>query len=73
MIIPIRCFTCGKVIANLWEPYQEIKKRFESSTQEKITQELVKKLNLKRGCCKRMLICHVEVIDQRLKYNKVKV
>jgi len=23
MIIPIRCFTCGKVIAHLWEPYLE--------------------------------------------------
>ena len=21
MIIPIRCFTCGKVIGNKWEPY----------------------------------------------------
>lgn len=23
MIIPIRCFTCGKVIANKWETYEE--------------------------------------------------
>ena len=23
MIIPIRCFTCGKVLAHLWEPYIE--------------------------------------------------
>lgn len=23
MIIPIRCFTCGKSIAHLWEPYIE--------------------------------------------------
>lgn len=23
MIIPIRCFTCGKVLAHLWEPFQE--------------------------------------------------
>jgi DNA-directed RNA polymerase I, II, and III subunit RPABC5 len=23
MIIPIRCFTCGKVVADLWEPYME--------------------------------------------------
>ncbi len=23
MIIPIRCFTCGKVVAHLWEPYLE--------------------------------------------------
>ena len=24
MIIPVRCFTCGKVIGNLWERYQEL-------------------------------------------------
>jgi DNA-directed RNA polymerase I, II, and III subunit RPABC5 len=23
MIIPVRCFTCGKVLAHLWEPYLE--------------------------------------------------
>lgn len=23
MIIPIRCFTCNKVVAHLWEEYQE--------------------------------------------------
>ena len=71
MIIPVRCLTCGKVIANLWEPYIEVKKRFESSTVEKISEELEKTLNLKRYCCKRMLICHVEIIDELLKYDKV--
>ena len=63
--------TCNKVIAHLWKPYQEIKQRFESSTQEKITQELEKTLKLKRYCCKRMLICHVELIDELLKYEKI--
>ena len=23
MIIPVRCFTCGKVLGNMWEFYQE--------------------------------------------------
>lgn len=22
MIVPVRCFNCGKVLAHLWEPYQ---------------------------------------------------
>ena len=25
MIIPVRCFTCGKVIGNKWEKYLEYK------------------------------------------------
>jgi len=24
MIIPVRCFTCGKILANLWPQYQSI-------------------------------------------------
>lgn len=70
MIIPIRCFTCGKVIANLWKVYTETKERFESSTQDVVTRELEKRLNLKRFCCKTMLVCHVEIIDELLEYNK---
>ena len=23
MIVPVRCFNCGKVLADLWEPYLE--------------------------------------------------
>ena len=71
MIIPIRCFTCNKVIGHLWEKYEETKKRFESSTPEKITEELQKSLKLKRICCKRMLTGHVEIIDELLKYDKL--
>lgn len=72
MIIPVRCFTCGKAIGHLWDKYIEVKERYESSSQEKITEELSKAVNLKRYCCKRMLVCNVNIIDELLKYNKVK-
>ena len=26
MIIPIRCFTCNKVIANKWKTYEKLRK-----------------------------------------------
>ena len=30
MIIPIRCFTCGKLIAHLWEKYEdELQKEYD--------------------------------------------
>lgn len=29
MIIPVRCFTCGKVLANKWEYYQRRVKELE--------------------------------------------
>ena len=31
MIIPVRCFTCGKVLGNLWEKYnEELQKSYNS-------------------------------------------
>ena len=63
MIIPIRCFTCNKVIANKWNTYCKLKEEnIEGS-------EIFKKLGLDKYCCQRMLLSHVEVIDTLLKYS----
>ena len=36
MIIPVRCFTCGKVIGNKWETYQQkIREYREEDSQDK--------------------------------------
>jgi len=34
MIIPVRCFTCGKVLANKWEFYQEEVRRLKMENGE---------------------------------------
>ncbi len=34
MIIPIRCFTCGKVVSHLWEPYLEKVQKIALETRE---------------------------------------
>jgi len=62
MIIPIRCFTCGKVTGDKWEPYQEMLK---NGICEK---DALDKLGLKRYCCRRILLTHVELIDKMLMY-----
>lgn len=62
MIIPIRCFTCGKITGDKWEPYQEMLK---NGICEK---EALDKLGLKRYCCRRILLTHVELIDKMLNY-----
>mgnify|MGYP001311297296 FL=1 len=65
MIIPVRCFTCGKVIGNVWDKYNEL---IEIQSVEKTLDDL--KLN--RICCRRMIITHVNLIDDLIKYNKQK-
>ena len=60
MLIPIRCFTCGKVMADIADYYEKEKGKIEEPTEinsvyknfEKIhTGHILDKLGLKRYCC----------------------
>jgi DNA-directed RNA polymerase subunit N (RpoN/RPB10) len=50
MSIPIRCYTCGKVIANKWE-------KFITYTDK---EQAFKDLKIERYCCKRMLLTNID-------------
>lgn len=64
MIIPVRCFTCGKVVGNKWEKYQEL-----LETNEYQKNEILDILDLKKYCCRRMILTHVELIEKLLNYS----
>lgn len=57
MIIPVRCFTCGKVIGGL---YEEFLRRVQMGEKP---MEVLDSLGLDRYCCRRMFLTHVELID----------
>ncbi len=76
MIIPIKCFTCGKVLADKYQFYKtEVKKRKISETIEEdnviyLTKDFIDKtpegevmdiLKLKKYCCRRHLLTHVDI------------
>ena len=63
MIIPIRCFSCGKPIAGYAE---ELKTRLKKGEK---ADEVFKEMGITRYCCKRMLTAHVDLLDDVLKYN----
>ena len=58
MLIPVRCFTCGNLIADKFDDYQTKLKAGEDP--EKVLNEL----QINRNCCRRMLLTTVETIQQ---------
>lgn len=64
MIIPIRCFSCGKPIAHLWEKFKE--KIAKGEKAEKVLDEL----GLKRYCCRQMFLGHEDYIQLVAKFKK---
>jgi len=81
MIIPIKCFTCGNVIANKYRYYQQqvrkkklakrgngesidldkvlyLTKEFTDKTAEG---EVLDELNMKKMCCRRHFLTHVDI------------
>lgn len=66
MLIPIRCFSCGNLIANKYEKYLELLKNTDKKKSELEDNQIqiFKKLKLKRYCCRRMLLTNVDIIDK---------
>jgi DNA-directed RNA polymerase subunit N len=64
MIIPVRCYSCGKPIAHLWEEYAE---RVEKGEEPK---KVLDSLGLSRYCCRAQFLGHVELIDETSKFKK---
>jgi len=62
MIIPIRCFTCGKVIAHRWETFSQRVSEGEPPN------DVLDDLGVNKYCCRRMLMSHTELIDEILKF-----
>lgn len=63
--MPIRCFTCGQVVADRWEEYD---KRVNKDKED--AAKVLDEMGFKRYCCRRMFISNAELIDEFLSMNK---
>lgn len=74
MIIPIKCFTCGKVIADKYRYYLEEVRKLKNNDNNDAVVYLTKtntnkspdgivldQLNIKKICCRRHFITHVDI------------
>ncbi len=58
MLVPVRCFTCGNLIADKFEDYQAKVKSGENPG------KVLDSAGVSRYCCRRMLLTTVETIQQ---------
>ncbi len=63
MIIPVRCFTCGKVIADKWEAFNERVGQGENPA------KVLDSLGIDRYCCRRIFLSHVDLVGEALKFS----
>ena len=65
MIIPVRCFSCGKPVGHLWEPYKE---RVDKGEERK---KVMDELGLERYCCRALFLGHVDLIAIAARFKKI--
>ncbi len=64
VLIPVRCPTCGAVIGDKWEQFAERVKKGENP------KEVLDSLGIRRYCCRRIFISHVNLIEEMVMYTR---
>ena len=76
MLIPIKCFTCGNVLADKYRYYlEQVRKRklseetnidnviylTKKNIEKTVEGEVMDELNLHKYCCRRHMLTHVDI------------
>jgi DNA-directed RNA polymerase subunit N len=80
MIIPVRCMTCGKVLADKYEYYESelLRKKLALNSdvdpliininakdiKKTIAGEIMDELGLHRMCCRKVMLTSINIIDE---------
>ncbi|MBN1329053.1 MAG: DNA-directed RNA polymerase subunit N [Candidatus Heimdallarchaeota archaeon] len=62
-MIPVRCFTCGKLIG---DKYEDFERRVASGEDPG---KVLDDLGLDKYCCRRMIVSHCDLIDEFLQFE----
>ena len=65
MIIPVRCFSCGKPIGHLWEDFLA-----KTNNKSQKVKETLDELGLERYCCRAMFLGQVDTLELINKFKK---
>jgi len=58
VLVPVRCFTCGNLVADKFDEYQNRVKSGEEPA------KILDSLGIERYCCRRMMLTTLETIQQ---------
>ena len=58
MLIPVRCWSCGKVVAHVYNQFKNAVDTGEDPS------KVLDDLGIERYCCRRMYVGHIELIDE---------
>lgn len=64
MIIPVRCFSCGKPIGHLWEEFKTRVKNGE------LPKKVLDELGLERYCCRSVFLGQADLVELTSKFKK---
>ena len=70
MIIPVRCFTCGKVLADKWRTFEKNAldktdaKEGTHSSFECNYGDIMSKMGITKLCCRRHMLGHVDMMTK---------
>jgi len=64
MIVPVRCFSCGKPLAGFYNEFKERTAKGEDAG------KVLDEMKIKRYCCRKALLTAVDMVDEVMKYSK---
>jgi len=64
MIIPVKCFSCGKPIGHLWEQFK--KRTAEGESADKVLNEL----GIEKMCCRAVFLGQTDLIELVSRFKK---
>ncbi len=65
MLVPTRCFTCGKVIGDKWDEFQERAREGEEEPGE-----VLDDLGLDRYCCRTTFLTQADLVEEISQFKK---
>ncbi len=63
MLVPVRCFTCGKPLAHLWKEFKERVNKGEDA------KKVLDELGVERYCCRTVLLTTIDAQKEVARYR----